>query len=101
MKAIAVVLTLATAAAVSPYKQEIDQWRATRATRLKADDGWLSLVGLTWIHDGANDVKRLHPGGVQNRKPRYRRFASRLSWIEPAHIGSGRKLHSRLQDPLN
>jgi len=57
MKALVLVLALATATAVSPYTQEINKWRSDRATRLKADDGWLTLVGLSWIHDGANDVK--------------------------------------------
>ncbi len=33
-------------------KEEAD-WRAAREARLKAPDGWLSVAGLFWLHDGA------------------------------------------------
>jgi uncharacterized protein (DUF1684 family) len=33
------------------------KWRATRLKSLTREDGWLSLVGLDWLHEGANDVK--------------------------------------------
>jgi uncharacterized protein (DUF1684 family) len=36
------------------YTQEIMQWRAKRAERLKSEDGWLSLVGLDWLKPGEN-----------------------------------------------
>jgi len=35
---------------------DIDQWRAQRRARLLSDEGWLTLVGLFWLHDGANSV---------------------------------------------
>ncbi len=35
---------------------DIDQWRTQRRARLLSDDGWLTLVGLFWLHDGTNDV---------------------------------------------
>jgi uncharacterized protein (DUF1684 family) len=40
----------------SPYVHEIEQWRAARVARLTAPDGWLSLIGLEWLHEGANRV---------------------------------------------
>jgi len=40
--------------AVSGYQSEIAQWRAGREAALKAEDGWLSLAGLFWLHEGAN-----------------------------------------------
>lgn len=40
--------------AVSTYESEILQWRADRAAALKAEDGWLSLAGLFWLHPGTN-----------------------------------------------
>ena len=40
----------------SPYAHEIEQWRAARVARLTAPDGWLSLIGLEWLHEGANRV---------------------------------------------
>src|SRR4051812_8530919 len=33
-----------------------DAWHAQRIERLKADDGWLTLVGLHWLNEGDNVV---------------------------------------------
>jgi uncharacterized protein (DUF1684 family) len=41
-------------AATSPYVAEVEQWRAKREERLKADGGWLTVTGLFWLKDGAN-----------------------------------------------
>jgi uncharacterized protein (DUF1684 family) len=40
----------------APYVASIEQWRAEREIEIKADDGWLTVVGLTWLKDGANQV---------------------------------------------
>lgn len=42
------------AAANAPYVAEVEQWRAKREERLKADGGWLTVTGLFWLKDGAN-----------------------------------------------
>lgn len=54
----AAILGVATvqAATIDNYKQSIEQWRAGRIERLTAPDGWLSLVGLEWLKEGANRV---------------------------------------------
>ncbi|MFA6954549.1 MAG: DUF1684 domain-containing protein [Thermoanaerobaculia bacterium] len=36
--------------------EEVETWRARRIERLKADDGWLTLVGLSWLAEGDNSV---------------------------------------------
>lgn len=36
------------------YDKEIKEWCAQRVQALKADDGWLNLVGLFWLHEGIN-----------------------------------------------
>ncbi|HUJ16047.1 MAG TPA: DUF1684 domain-containing protein [Thermoanaerobaculia bacterium] len=54
--ALLMVLTLATAVAPS-YRSEIQQWRADRHAKLLKDDSWLTLAGLFWLHEGANDVE--------------------------------------------
>lgn len=36
------------------YLQEIKQWDQHRIERLKADNGWLNLVGRTWLRPGEN-----------------------------------------------
>lgn len=36
------------------YAAELEAWRAERISELKAPDGWLALVGLYWMEEGAN-----------------------------------------------
>ena len=38
------------------YTRQIETWRAQRVERLKAPNGWLSLIGLHWLKDGNNTV---------------------------------------------
>lgn len=38
------------------YQQSIEKWRAERVERLTAPEGWLSLIGLEWLQEGANKV---------------------------------------------
>jgi len=38
------------------HPAEVKIWRTERLERLKAADGWLSLVGLHWLKDGDNSV---------------------------------------------
>ncbi|HLN81111.1 MAG TPA: DUF1684 domain-containing protein [Thermoanaerobaculia bacterium] len=40
----------------SRYRAEIEKWRADRVGRLTADDGWLSVVGLSWLEEGENSL---------------------------------------------
>jgi uncharacterized protein len=40
----------------SAYVSELEQWRADRELRLKAPDGWLTLVGLFWINEGTSTI---------------------------------------------
>ncbi len=36
------------------YIKSIKQWHENRIIRLKADNGWLNLVGLYWLSEGTN-----------------------------------------------
>jgi uncharacterized protein len=38
----------------SSYEQQLQKWRADRLAELTADDGWLTVVGLYWMHQGQN-----------------------------------------------
>jgi uncharacterized protein len=38
------------------HRAEIEKWRADRIRRLTAEEGWLSVVGLSWIDEGDNSV---------------------------------------------
>ncbi|HKB80016.1 MAG TPA: DUF1684 domain-containing protein [Thermoanaerobaculia bacterium] len=54
------VLTLLLAAcnheSSQAFRHEEDVWRTQRRASLTSPDGWLSLVGLYWLHEGPNDV---------------------------------------------
>jgi uncharacterized protein (DUF1684 family) len=43
-----------TTAAPMSHEQEVREWQTNRVTRLKAEDSWLSLVGLFWLQEGEN-----------------------------------------------
>jgi uncharacterized protein len=48
--------TLVRAQPGSAYARAIDAWRTAREAELRADDGWLTLVGLFWLQDGGNTI---------------------------------------------
>jgi len=56
MAGLVVVAVAAIAADSGTYPREIGRFRAEREAKLKADDGWLTVVGLHWLHEGANTV---------------------------------------------
>jgi uncharacterized protein (DUF1684 family) len=39
---------------VSPYRQSVEKWRQDYEAKLKADDGWLTVSALLWLHEGEN-----------------------------------------------
>jgi uncharacterized protein (DUF1684 family) len=41
-------------AAAADHAAVIREWRERRHERLSSEDGWLTLVGLEWLKDGAN-----------------------------------------------
>jgi uncharacterized protein len=50
------VLALGTAPVQPTYKASIEDWRGEREARLRAEDGWLAVAGLHWLHEGANTL---------------------------------------------
>ena len=36
------------------YQKSVEQWRQDYEAKLKADDGWLTVSGLLWLHEGEN-----------------------------------------------
>lgn len=38
------------------HRAEVDAWHAQRVERLRAPDGWLSLVGLHWVEPGVHRI---------------------------------------------
>ena len=58
------------------YRSEIEGWRAGRVARLTADDGWLSVVGLVWLEEGANTFGSAKDNAIV------------LPSLAPAHMGA-------------
>ncbi len=51
----AVVCLLAgSLAADDAYRVGVEKWRAAYEASLKSDDGWLTVAGLFWLHEGEN-----------------------------------------------
>ncbi len=44
-------------AGLKSFDDDEIKWREARHKSLTKESGWLSLVGLDWLHEGANDVK--------------------------------------------
>jgi uncharacterized protein len=57
------------------YRKQIQDWRAHRIERLTAPNGWLSLIGLEWLKDGANKIGSAKDNAIVIAKA-------------PAHLGS-------------
>lgn len=41
---------------IAAHEKQIGEWRSARHARLASDNGWLTLVGLEWLHEGENRV---------------------------------------------
>ena len=70
-------------ASADAYRQTIETWRKQRVERLTAPNGWLSLVGLEWLKDGANRVGSAKDNDIV--------LAS-----APAHLGSVTLAHDKV-----
>ena len=53
---LAAIAVAAIAADSGAYQREIAKFRTEREAKLKADDGWLTVVGLHWLKNGINTV---------------------------------------------
>ncbi|MGI8741973.1 MAG: DUF1684 domain-containing protein [Bryobacteraceae bacterium] len=56
MRSILCAILTAACLTAFTYDQDIETWRQTREASLKADDGWLTVAGLFWLHEGENTV---------------------------------------------
>ena len=50
----ALLLALSLVPGNTAYEKQLLEWRKTRLAELTADDGWLTVVGLFWMHQGPN-----------------------------------------------
>jgi uncharacterized protein (DUF1684 family) len=66
------------AGGVSGYSE----WRANYEASLKAPDGWLSVAGLSWLHEGANTVD------LPSQKPIVLRLSNGKAFFENRQLKS-------------
>lgn len=57
------------------WENELNAWRAKRATSLQAPEGWLSLIGLGWLKEGDNSFGSDAGNRIQ------------INGKAPAHVG--------------
>ena len=57
------------------WQSELTTWRAQRAAKLQAPEGWLSLIGLDWLREGDNSFGSDADNRIQ------------IAAQTPAHIG--------------
>jgi uncharacterized protein (DUF1684 family) len=57
------------------WQSELTSWRAQRAAKLQAPEGWLSLIGLDWLRQGDNSFGSDADNRIQ------------IAAQTPAHIG--------------
>jgi uncharacterized protein (DUF1684 family) len=55
---------VAQAAAPADYAAAIEAWRKERVAQLTTPDGWLTLIGLHFLEDGANTVGRAQDNDI-------------------------------------
>lgn len=53
------------ASTADDYRKTIEEWRARQEANLKSDTGWLTVVGLTWLKEGRNELE--FPGWFERR----------------------------------
>jgi uncharacterized protein (DUF1684 family) len=68
-------LVISAATDESAWQSELTSWRAQRAAKLQAPEGWLSLIGLDWLREGDNSFGSDADNRIQ------------IAAQTPAHIG--------------
>ena len=93
-----VAVTALCMASDNGYVASIERWRQERVARLKADDGWLTVAGLFWLHEGDNSVGSASGDAIQlPRGPAHAgRFEFRGGKVTfHADPGSGAKVNGK------
>lgn len=65
------MLVLVAATAVAPVKEAslLEKARTERVTKLRAEDGWLTLVGLSWLSQGSQTIGRAADNSITVKSP--------------------------------
>ena len=55
-KVILMVLLVSFSVSAANWQDELESWKKDRVERLKKPHGWLSLIGMEWLHEGKNSI---------------------------------------------
>jgi uncharacterized protein (DUF1684 family) len=69
----------------SAYRNEIGKWQSDRLAALTKHDGWLTLIGLYWLHEGENRFGSDPANAIRLPKDRAPLVAGSL-WLENGHV---------------
>lgn len=62
---------------MTTHAEDVERWRTKRLAALTGPEGWLAIVGLTWLREGSNSV-----GSAPDRDVRLPRGPAELGSIE-------------------
>ncbi len=62
------------------YVRQVEAWRQQREASLRAEHGWLSLAGLTWLHEGVNTLGTASDCDIVLPKDSAPPVAGRIVW---------------------
>ncbi len=109
MKFFPILFAAGTVLAATAGVSDVAKWRADYEASLKAPDGWLSVAGLVWLHEGANEVASqtltVHGGKVSFQGRQLQSDATahpdavRTGNLTLTIIERGGKIGARLRDP--
>jgi len=63
------------------YQKKLNEWKKSRVKELAGEDGWLSLIGLFWLSDGANTFGSDKSNSIVLPKSSSPKFAGTLSLV--------------------
>lgn len=63
------------------YEKEIEKWRAERLEEINGENGWNTLVGLFWLHEGKNRLGSDPSNDIALPPDRAPKFAGSL-WLQ-------------------
>jgi uncharacterized protein (DUF1684 family) len=69
----------------STYKQDLQTWQSDRLASLTKEDGWLTLAGLFWLHDGENKFGSAPNNAVSLPTDKAPLVAGSF-WLENGHV---------------
>ncbi|HFC31053.1 MAG TPA: DUF1684 domain-containing protein [Oceanospirillales bacterium] len=55
-KIVVLLLLLANMLAAENWQDELESWKQQRLASLSREHGWLSLIGMDWLHKGKNSI---------------------------------------------